>query len=203
MDAEGENNSDFLDGEVDRAPVIPIATWEKHRREIERIYVRERKSFKHLVSVMKSKGFAPTEQQYRRMLRKWGFQKNNRGGRLPPGHMQPGTQAPVGRQRSTNIGHQYAASQASGIATPARSAMYRNPTPTAPLMASANAMNSGYYASHKNGFPASFTSAQLAPQPTGLTDIGTDPWWDLRYDDPPSLGGGPMDYRHYEDIAAP
>ena len=45
-----------LDTEPSKAPTISRAEWEKYKPDIERIYVEERKSFKHLVRAMKLKG---------------------------------------------------------------------------------------------------------------------------------------------------
>jgi hypothetical protein len=44
----------------DKAPTIPLADWEKHKEEIYRIYVVEKRSFNHLTKVMEGKGFTAT-----------------------------------------------------------------------------------------------------------------------------------------------
>ncbi|RYP79498.1 hypothetical protein DL770_006637 [Monosporascus sp. CRB-9-2] len=52
--------------------------WESHKAEIEEIYMKQNKSLKELIAIMKEKGFKATPRMYKSKFELWGFVKNNR-----------------------------------------------------------------------------------------------------------------------------
>ncbi|CVL07298.1 uncharacterized protein FMAN_16244 [Fusarium mangiferae] len=60
-----------------RTPRIPDAQWERQKQTIERIYMTEQRSLKHLGEGMTAiHGFIASEREYRRNFEKWEFKKN-------------------------------------------------------------------------------------------------------------------------------
>ncbi|KAK7752870.1 hypothetical protein SLS62_005212 [Diatrype stigma] len=53
--------------------------WESHKAEIEEIYMKQNKSLKQLMDIMKDKnGFKATPRMYKSKFEQWGFAKNNK-----------------------------------------------------------------------------------------------------------------------------
>ncbi|KAK4158951.1 ankyrin repeat-containing domain protein [Cladorrhinum sp. PSN259] len=54
--------------------------WEAHRTEIERLYIKEKRSVKDIIGIMKNThDFDASKPSYERMLRKWNVRKNKMG----------------------------------------------------------------------------------------------------------------------------
>ena len=62
-----------------RTPAIPQSRWRRHQARIIDLYITQGKSLEKVIRVLRRKGFAATDKQYKRQFARWNVQKNRRG----------------------------------------------------------------------------------------------------------------------------